>query len=60
MKKYKTYKKAEFDSWCEDNFIEEGLAEQIWEFIRKEEVSLNLGELSQNEVELTIKIKLHD
>lgn len=58
MTKYKTYKRKEFDEWCEDNFIDDDLAQGIWKFINKQEVALNLKQLSQNEAELIVKVKL--
>ena len=59
MTEYKKYSEEELNKFIEDNFLDEGIADSLANFVEGEEVSLEvLPADTADEAELVVRVKL--
>ncbi len=58
MGRYQKYTKPEFDKFCLENQIHYQLIEDLWQFIEKKDVNLNLWQEAHDPAELQIAVRL--
>ena len=60
-KEFKEYTQKEFEEYSEDNFLDNPIHEQVWDFINGQEVILeDVTSLEGNKGELVIRVQVRE